>query len=323
MTTVRSGNFRKDLAHSPDAAEHIGLSGFLDFILGGVVAVIGIEDIDETYRFFAVQNDTGVPLTSADILKSYHLMALSDGKANDPELERKIVDRWESYYPEVLNDCMDAILFVRDISYSRYPRSIGDMGSVSEFKEGKESGSSGAMDALAPVRDGAWFFEFIDRMYRLWAGQEFSNPYDLGKLDDSMFIPQIYLNGARFTYANYFYKAVVMMFASKYPEAEYRGREERERLYREAADVIFARVCGLIVRKDTIQWSAVINYAGQDGSLIRTIAESSSITDVIDSLIDDPMELPEGEAGRRWKSPGYYLMRRELRRIYRKGAADG
>lgn len=189
--------FRRQVAKLENQQEMI------DKILNGYVDTVVMDNLDEALKFFDRMNTSGVALTKSDILKSHHLLALSEpsfkltpeakkrwedfaDRLNNPneytpkldnpkefkqkldnpvEFKRGIVKMWESYDPWWLNKRLAIACALRWMIQGQHPDNMNEIGDIELLRRGNNPKSEyTGLDS--PIADGEFFFWYVFNLYR-------------------------------------------------------------------------------------------------------------------------------------------------------------
>ena len=288
-----------------------------NYLLNSCVDIVVMDNLDDALKFFDRMNTTGVPLTNADILKSHHLLALSDcTKLSDDakerwkegfvsenihEFKKYIVNKWESLDPRLLNKRLSLICALRMIKEGKYPYGTDEIEDIEQFKKGEnEKGLYSGLDS--PISDGEFFFWYVFRVYKKFDsiyGEDSKHALELKNL---LLRPR----------AQEMFDLLILYIQEKFPQ------EKGKPIYDSLVDLVFSWLVYYCLYYDSVRFDTIRNSAMEADSLFNAIVSSENIEDCFDCYCENPLEHLEREGyGDRANRDGvYYLIRRELRRIY-------
>lgn len=298
----------------------------LSKILNGTVSVIVMKKLDDALKFFDRMNATGIPLTSTDILKSHHLLALADLKTlsdkakerwkeiedfnnesilNDiNEFKRKIVEKWERYDSWWLNKRLSEACSLRMMACGQVPYNMDEIWDIEQFRYRKEyNGSRKGLDC--PICDGEFFFWYVFNMYT--ACEMANNSCKKYDRHASNLRGLLYKSKAR-----ELFDILVVHLHERYP------KEVNSPNFNRVIDLLFSWLAYFCLYSDSLHFSSLRNDAMQEGSLFRLVMDSKTLEDCFDCYCENPLEILDTNGlGYRVEGNGVkYLIRRELRRIY-------
>ena len=297
----------------------------IDKILNGYVDIVVMDNLDEALKFFDRMNTSGVALTDKDILKSHHLLALSnnsfkltenikgrwrkigfqDTSLGDPaEFKREIVKKWEGCNPWWLNKWLATVCALRMMIQGQYPYNMDAIGDIEQFRKG-DNPKAEYTGLDCPIQDGEFFFWYV---FNLYEKCEIENnkceEYDshAAHLRKLLIKPK----------AREFYDILVVYIHEKFTD------NVNKTQFNKLLDLVFSWLIYFCLYYDSLQFTSIRNDALKDGSLFKAITTSSTLEDCFDCYCENPLEVLDGEGlGDRIAGNGIkYLIRRELRRIY-------
>lgn len=312
--------FRRQAAKLENQQEMIGK------ILNGYADVVVMDNLDEALKFFDRMNTSGVALTDSDILKSHHLLALSEpdfkltpearkrwvdssflpgGCLDNPEeFKREIVKKWESYEPWWLNKRLATACALRMMVQGQYPYNMDSIGDVELLRRGNNPNAEyTGLDS--PIADGEFFFWYVFNLYgncaKVWNNckdYDFHASYLRSLLSKNKAVE--------------FFDILLVYIHEKFRD------EVNTKNFNKLVDLIFSWLIYFCLYYDSLQFSSIRNDAMNDGSLFKAIVKSSTLEDCFDCYSENPLDLLERDGlGDRVSGNGNkYLIRRELRRIY-------
>ncbi len=297
----------------------------IDKIVNGHLDIIVMNNLDEALKFFDRMNTSGVDLTATDILKSHHLLALSDkdsalsdrvkerwrGKGfipdsalDDPaKFKNEIVKKWESYDPWWLNKYLASVCALRMMAKGLYPYDVNEIWDIEQFRRGDNSKAEyTGLDS--PISDGEFFFWYTFNLYEKCTVEvNKCEEYDsyAANLRQLLTKPR----------AQEFFDIIVVYIHEKFPT------ETTKTNFKKLLDLIFSWLIYICLYYDSVQFTTIRNDALKDGSLFNAIVVSKSLEDCFDCYCENPLEVLDREGwGDRVAGNKNYLIRRELRRIY-------
>ena len=312
--------FRRQVAKTENKQEMI------DKIINGYLDIIVMDNLDEALKFFDRMNTSGVALTDTDILKSHHLLALSDENfelteiikkrwiekcfipgialENPTKFKSEIVKKWESYNPWWLNKRLSTVCAIRMMTQGQYPSNMDEIGDIEQFRRGNNPNAEyTGMDCSIP--DGEFFFWYVFNTYEACVKENNScEEYDhhAAHLRKLITKPK----------AREFFDILVVYVHEKF------AAEVGTINFNKLLDLLFSWLVYFCLYFDSLQFSSIRNDALKDGSLFNAITSSSSLEDCFDCYCENPLDVLDRDGwGERVAGNGVkYLVRRELRRIY-------
>ena len=293
--------------------------GLQSYILNSYVDIVVMENLDDALKFFDRMNTTGVPLTNTDILKSHHLLALSDCtelsddakerwkeegfvSENIHEFKKYIVNKWESLDPWLLNKRLSLICALRMIKEGKYPYGTDEIEDIELFRKGKNvDGKYSGLDS--PIADGEFFFWYVFNVYK-----KFDAIYSSEDAKHALELKNLLLRPR----AQEMFDLLILYIQEKFPQ------EKGKDIYNKLVDLVFSWLVYYCLYNDSVRFETIRNSAMDADSLFNAIVSSKNIEDCFDCYCENPLEHLEREGwGDRADGNGvYYLIRRELRRIY-------
>lgn len=288
-----------------------------DRILKGQVDIVIMKDINDALRFFDRMNTSAVELTKTDILKSHHLLALSGTtdlseeakerwktlgiiEEEQSRFKQKIVETWERDV-NAIAEHLSAVSILKTMAKGDKPYLSGyDIEDIEQFRGGinPEAKYTG-LDS--PICDGEFFF---------WFAFNLKKKHDNLEKDDPEY-RRLKNLANRKPWFYYFFKYLTLYIREKFPN------EVNNEVYKDLIDLVFSWLTFLEFYYSSLGFKSIVNDALSEDSLFRAIIESSSIQDCFDSFHDNPLDLlEENGLGDNIGSDKYYLIRRELRKIY-------
>lgn len=159
IQTIRGFFTEKSQQELENFGEYLGLHP--------VFIYVSTESREDAFRMFTILNNRGIPLTSADILKSINIGEIADEKERD-----KYAKKWEQIEGELGDDFDRFLSFIRTILVKEKAR----LNLLDEFednvykkellKKGKET-----IDFITKIK------EIYDTIIRLTNGDNLSNEY--------------------------------------------------------------------------------------------------------------------------------------------------
>ena len=296
----------------------------IDKIINGYVDIIIMDNLDEALKFFDRMNTSGVALTDTDILKSHHLLAMSDKSfeltdtikkrwreecfipdtaLDNPEIFKgEIVKKWESYDSASLNKYLSRVCALRMMAKGMYPNNMNEIGDIEQFRRGKKSNAEyTGLDCQ--ISDGEFFFWYV---FNLYEKCEFVNN-KCEEYDNHAAHLRKLLTKSK---AIEFFDILVVYIHEKFP-----GETEK---IPKLLDLLFSWFVYFCLYYDSVRFDSIRNDALKEGSLFNAIVTSSSLEDCFDCYCEDPLEVLDRDGwGERVAGNGIkYLIRKELRRIY-------
>ena len=297
----------------------------IDKIVNGYLDIIVMNNLDEALKFFDRMNTSGVDLTATDILKSHHLLALSDkdsalsdrvkerwrGKGfipdnalDDPaKFKNEIVKKWESYDPWWLNRHLASVCALRMMANGLYPNDMCNIQDIEQFRRGNNSNAEyTGLDC--PIPDGEFFFWYTFNLYEKCT-------VEVNKCEKYDFYAAKLRQLLTKNRAKEFFDILVVYIHEKFPT------ETTKTNFKKLLDLIFSWLIYICLYYDSVQFTTIRNDALKDGSLFNAIVVSKSLEDCFDCYCENPLEVLDREGwGDRVAGNKNYLIRRELRRIY-------
>lgn len=302
----------------------------IDKILNGYVDIVVMDNLDEALKFFDRMNTSGVALTNTDILKSHHLLALSnndfkvtdkvtenikerwkgrgyipDTSLDDPaEFKKEIVKKWEKCDAKSLNEFLSTVCALRMMVQGQYPYNMDEIGDIEQFRKGNNPKAEyTGLDC--PIQDGEFFFWYAFNLYEKCEKEKKEyEDYDsyAAHLRELLTKPK----------AREFYDILVVYLHEKFPD------DVNTINFKKVLDLIFSWLIYFCLYYNSLQFTSIRNDALKEGSLFKAITTSSTLEDCFDCYCENPLEVLDGEGlGDRIAGNGVkYLIRRELRRIY-------
>lgn len=305
-----------------------------DKILDGTVDIIVMDNLDDALKFFDRTNTTGVPLTSTDILKSYHLQVLAsleklpenakerwkkshfDGIKSFDDINAfkgEVVRKWEGLDSWWLNKKMALMCALRMMAKGQWPWSIDDISDIEQFRKGdNKDGVYNGLDS--PIVDGEFFFWYVFNFYKKYESLE--KEYNEG-VSHASHLRNLLRNskGKEVYRAQEMFHMVVLYLREKREKYDIESLEEQ---YNKVLDLVFSWLVYFCLYNDTVQFSTLRNSALKENSIFKAIVSSTSIEDCFDCYSANPCDrlIEEGWENRVQGNGFIYLIRRELRRIY-------
>ncbi len=315
--------FRRQVALMDDNAK----KEMEEYILNSYADIVVMDDLDDALKFFDRTNTTGVPLTNTDILKSYHLLALSEcmelsKEAKDRwekegfskecledihQFKTKVVNKWESLSPWWLNKNLSMICALRMMKEGRYPYGTDDIEDIEQFKNGEnKEGLYSGLDS--PIANGEFFFWYVFRAYK-----KFDKIYEEGS-KHALKLKKLFLGRPR---AEEVFDLLVFYIQEKFFKEKDEDIKDKD-IYNKLVDLVFSWLVYYCLYNDSVRFDTIRNSAMEADSLFNAIVSSKKIEDCFDCYCENPLEHLEREGwGNRADGNGIkYLIRRELRRIY-------
>ena len=300
----------------------------VDKILNGTIDVVVMNDLDDALKFFDRMNTTGVALTNTDILKSHHLLALSDCKSlsddvkarwrksgflssdqyldDMTEFKRAIVRKWEKYNPWWLNKRLATVCALRMMADGKYPYSMDEIWDIEQFRGGKKpTAEYSGLDCK--IRDGEFFFWYVFNLIEeFYMENNDCKTYDshAAYLRDLIFKPK----------ACEMFDLLVVYIHEKTDFSNETNISNRDKVI----DLVFSWLIYFCLYYDTLTFSSIRNDAMKDESIFKALISCKTLEDCLDCYCENPLEVLSNEGlSDRVKGNGrLYLIRRELRRIY-------
>lgn len=298
----------------------------IDKIVNGYLDIIVMNNLEEALKFFDRMNTSGVDLTATDILKSHHLLPLSDkdftlsdrvkkrwrGKGfipdsalDDPtKFKNEIVKKWESYDPGLLNKYLASVCALRMMAKGLYPYNMNEIWDIEQFRRGNKTNAEyTGLDC--PIPDGEFFFWYVFNMFEKCTIEENNcEKYD----HHAAYLRQLLTK----TRAQEFFDILVVYIHEKFP------METTNPNFNKLLDLIFSWLIGIcLYYYSLVQFPTIRNDALKDGSLFNAIVVSKSLEDCFDCYCENPLEVLDREGlGDYVAGNNNYLIRRELRRIH-------
>ena len=298
----------------------------IDKILNGYLDVIVMDNLDEALKFFDRMNTSGVALTATDILKSHHLLTLSEkdfvlsekikerwrGKDfisdsaldNPVKFKNEIVKKWESYDPWWLNKRLATVCALRMMAKGLYPYNMSDIEDIEQFRRGNNPNAEyTGLDC--PIPDGEFFFWYVFNLYEKCT---IENNECEGYDRHAAFLRRLLTKPK----AREVFDMLVVFIHEKFPA------ETNTPNFTKLLDLIFSWLVHFCLYFDSLQFSSIRNDALKSGSLFNAIVASKSVEDCFDCYCENPLEVLDRDGyGERIAGNGVkYLIRRELRRVY-------
>lgn len=312
--------FRRQVAKIENKQEMI------DKIISGYLDIIVMDNLDEALKFFDRMNTSGVALTDTDILKSHHLLALSDKNfklteqikkrwiekgfipdialENPAKFKNEIVKKWESFNPWWLNKRLSTVCAIRMMTQGQYPSNMDGIGDIEQFRRGNNQNAEyTGLDC--PIPDGEFFFWYVFNMYEACVKENNScEEYDHHAAHLRKLLTK--------QKAREFFDIIVVYVHEKF------SAEVDTINFNKLLDLLFSWLVYFCLYFDNLHFSSIRNDALKDGSLFNAITSSSSLEDCFDCYCENPLEVLDRDGwGERVAGNGVkYLIRRELRRIY-------
>lgn len=299
----------------------------IDKILNGYVDLVVMDNLDEALKFFDRMNTSGVALTDTDILKSHHLLALSntnfkltekikerwkgrgyiqDDSLEDPaEFKREIVKKWESCDSWWLNKWLATACALRMMIQGQYPYNMDEIGDIEQFRKG-DNPNTEYTGLDSPIQDGEFFFWYAFNLYEKCNKK--CEEYD----QHAAHLRELLTKPKERAKAREFYDILVVYIHEKFAD------DVNKPQFDKLLDHIFSWLVYCCLYYDSLQFTSIRNDALKDGSLFKAITTSSTIEDCFDCYCENPLEIldRDGLAERAAGNGVKYLIRRELRRIY-------
>ena len=298
----------------------------IDKIVNGYLDIIVMNNLEEALKFFDRMNTSGVDLTATDILKSHHLLALSnknstlsdrgvkerwrgkgfipDSALEDPvKFKNEIVKKWESYNPWCLNKYLASVCALRMMAKGLYPYDMNEIWDIEQFRRGDNTKAEyTGLDSH--ITDGEFFFWYTFNLYEKCTIEENKcEEYDsyAANLRQLLTKPR----------AQEFFDILVVYIHEKFPT------ETTKTNFKKLLDLIFSWLIGICLYSGSLKFISIRNDALKDGSLFNAIVVSKSLEDCFDCYCENPLEVLDREGlGDRVDGNSNYLIRRELRRIH-------
>ena len=296
-----------------------------DKILDGTVDIIVMDNLDDALKFFDRTNTTGVPLTATDILKSYHLQVLAslvklpenakerwkksnfDGITSLDDINAfkgEVVRKWEGFDSWWLNKKMALMCALRMMAKSQWPGSIDDFSDIEQFRGGdNKDGVYTGLDS--PIADGEFFFWYVFNFYKEYESLE--NEYKKGESHAARLKNLLYSRRSQ----------EMFLMVDLYLREKYDSKSLEEQ-YNKVLYLVFSWLVYFCLSNDIVQFSTLRNSALEENSIFKAIVSSTSIEDCFDCYSENPCDrlIEEGRGDRVQGNGIFYLIRRELRRIY-------
>ena len=308
------------------AAKIVNKQEMIDKIVNSHLDIIVMNNLDEALKFFDRMNTSGVDLTATDILKSHHLLPLSDkdftlsdrvkkrwrGKGfipdsalDDPvKFKNEIVKKWESYNPWWLNKYLASVCALRMMAKGLYPYDMNEIWDIEQFRRGDNSKAEyTGLDS--PISDGEFFFWYTFNLYEKCTIEknkcEEYDPY-------AAKLRQLLTKNR----AKEFFDILVVYIHEKFPT------ETTKTNFKKLLDLIFSWLIGIcLYYYSKVQFPTIRNDAMKEDSLFNAIVVSKSLEDCFDCNCENPLEVLDREGlGYCVDGNSNYLIRRELRRIH-------
>lgn len=341
---VADSFIEKTLLQGRDSEKHIGYNfqwfrlqvtklqdkdkqRLVDTILNGFIDIVVMDDLDDALKFFDRMNTAGVALTNTDILKSHHLLALSNCKSlsdevksrwkkiegfsdqslNDMgEFKRKIVIKWEGYNSWWLNKRLSTVCGLRMMACGKYPYSLDDIWDIEQFRDGNtQTAEYSGLDCQ--ICDGEFFFWYVFNLI-----EKFGKENKECKVYDSH---AAYLRELIFKQkAREMFDLLVVYIHEKTDFSNEMNISNRNKVI----DLVFSWLIYFCLYYDTLTFSSIRNDAMKEGSIFDSLISCKTLEDCLDCYCENPLEvlINEGLADRVKGNGILYLIRRELRRIY-------
>ncbi|MDP3443716.1 MAG: DUF262 domain-containing HNH endonuclease family protein [Ignavibacteria bacterium] len=144
------------------------LENFGEFLgLHPVFIYVSTESREDAFRMFTILNNRGIPLTSADILKSINIGEIPDEKERD-----KYAKKWEQIEGELGDDFDRFLSFIRTILVKEKARlNLLDEFEDNVYKKGLLKKGKETIDFIAKIK------EIYDTIIRLTNGDNLPNEY--------------------------------------------------------------------------------------------------------------------------------------------------
>lgn len=297
----------------------------IDKIVNGYLDIIVMNNLDEALKFFDRMNTSGVDLTATDILKSHHLLPLSnedfaltdgvkerwrrkgfipDSALDDPvKFKNEIVKKWESYDPWWLNRHLATVCALRMMAKGLYPYDVNEIWDIEQFRRGDNSKAEyTGLDS--PISDGEFFFWYTFNLYeKCTIEKNKCEEYD----SYAAKLRQLLTKNR----AKEFFDILVVYIHEKFP------METTNPNFNKLLDLIFSWLIYICLYYDSVQFTTIRNDAMKEDSLFNAIVSNKSLEDCFDCNCENPLEVLDREGwGDRVAGNNNYLIRRELRRIH-------
>ena len=297
----------------------------IDKIVNGYLDIIVMNNLDEALKFFDRMNTSGVVLTATDILKSHHLLPLSnedfaltdgvkerwrgkgfipDSALDDPvKFKNEIVKKWESYDPWWLNRHLATVCALRMMAKGLYPYDVNEIWDIEQFRRGDNSKAEyTGLDS--PISDGEFFFWYTFNLYeKCTIEKNKCEEYD----SYAAKLRQLLTKNR----AKEFFDILVVYIHEKSP------METTNPNFNKLLDLIFSWLIYICLYYDSVQFTTIRNDAMKEDSLFNAIVSNKSLEDCFDCNCENPLEVLDREGwGDRVAGNNNYLIRRELRRIH-------
>lgn len=297
----------------------------IDKIVNGYLDIIVMNNLEEALKFFDRMNTSGVDLTATDILKSHHLLPLSDkdftlsdrvkkrwrGKGfipdsalDDPvKFKNEIVKKWESYDPGLLNKYLASVCALRMMTKGLYPYNMNEIWDIEQFRRGNNTNAEyTGLDC--PIPDGEFFFWYVFNMFEKCTIEENNcEKYD----HHAAYLRQLLTKNR----AKEFFDILVVYIHEKFPT------ETTKHNFKKLLDLIFSWLIGICLYSSSVQFPTIRNDAMKEDSLFNALVSNKSLEDCFDCNCENPLEVLDREGwGDYVAGNKNYLIRRELRRIH-------